>query len=82
MPTIARTVRLQDDTSQDLDQIASICERDANFIMRQAIEEYIEHHKWMIEETQRRLEKRAQGKARFLSHDDVKASLLKRMKGK
>ena len=82
MPTSARTVRLNEDVSHAVDEIAKICGRDANFVMREAIEEYVEHHQWIIRETQRRQAKLEDGEATMLSHDEVKDSILQRIQGK
>ncbi|WP_252177571.1 ribbon-helix-helix domain-containing protein [Endozoicomonas sp. 4G] len=48
MPTSARTVRLNNEVSEAVDEIARICGRDANFVMPEAIEEYVAHHNWVI----------------------------------
>ena len=82
MPTTARTVRLKDDVSTAVDEIAEICGRDANFVMREAIEEYVDHHKWVIEETRRRLEKLENGEAKLVSHEEVRHSILERIQDK
>ncbi|MET4696646.1 CopG family ribbon-helix-helix protein [Endozoicomonas lisbonensis] len=82
MSTSARTVRLNDDMSQAVDEIARICGRDANFVMREAIEEYVKHHEWIIKETQRRLTKLENGEGKLVSHDTVKDSILKRIQSK
>ena len=78
MPTTARTVRLKESTSESIDRIADICGRDANFVMREAIEEYVSHHEWVIQETQRRLDKLENGQAELTSHGDVWNSIQKR----
>ena len=82
MSTSARTVRLSKDVSHAIDQIAKICGRDANFVMREAIEEYVEHHQWIIKETQKRLARLEEGKAELVSHDKVKDSILQRVQGR
>ena len=80
MSTSARTVRLNSDVSQAVDDIARICGRDANFVMREAIEEYVRHHEWVITETQKRLASLQAGDARMVPHDEVKDSILKRIR--
>ena len=82
MSTSARTVRLNKDVSHAVDQIAKICGRDANFVMREAIEEYVEHHQWVIKETQKRLSKLEEGEVKLVSHDEVKDSILQRAQAK
>lgn len=82
MSTSARTVRLQNEVSQAVDEIAQICGRDANFVMREAIEEYVKHHEWVIKETKRRLAKLEAGEAKQVPHDEVRDSILKRIQGK
>ena len=82
MSTSARTVRLNKNVSHAVDQIAKICGRDANFVMREAIEEYVEHHQWIIAETQKRLSRLENGEAKLVSHDEVKDSILQRIPGK
>ena len=80
MSTSARTVRLNSDVSQAVDDIARICGRDANFVMREAIEEYVRHHEWVITEIQKRLASLQAGDARLVPHDEVKDSILKRIR--
>ena len=80
MSTSARTVRLNSDVSQAVDDIARICGRDANFVMREAIEEYVRHHEWVITETQKRLANLQAGDARLVPHDEVKDSILKQIR--
>lgn len=82
MSTSARTVRLHNEVSQAVDEIAQICGRDANFVMREAIEEYVKHHEWVIKETKRRLAKLEAGEAKLMPHDEVRDSILKRIQGK
>uniref|UniRef100_UPI002149020C CopG family ribbon-helix-helix protein n=1 Tax=Endozoicomonas sp. ONNA2 TaxID=2828741 RepID=UPI002149020C len=82
MSTSARTVRLHNEVSQAVDEIAQICGRDANFVMREAIEEYVKHHEWVIKETKRRLAKLEAGEAKRVPHDEVRDSILKRIQGK
>ena len=82
MSTSARTVRLKKDVSHAIDEIAEICGRDANFVMREAIEEYVNHHEWVIKETKERLSKLESGEANLVSHDEVKDSILQRVQKK
>lgn len=81
MSTSARTVRLNDEVSRAVDEIAKICGRDASFVMKEAIEEYVEHHEWVIKETKRRLLQLESGEASLVSHDEVKNSIIDRIKG-
>ena len=80
MSTSARTIWLNSDVSQAVDDIARICGRDANFVMREAIEEYVRDHKWVITKTQKRLASLQAGDARLVPHDEVKDSILKRIR--
>ena len=79
MSTTARSVRLKKEVSEAVDQISNICGRDANFIMREAIEEYVAHHGWLIGETRRRLEKLESGQAKLVTHEDVVDSIAQRI---
>ncbi len=79
MSTTARSVRLKNEVSEAVDQISDICGRDANFIMREAIEEYVVHHGWLLRETRRRLEKLDSGQAQLVAHEDVVDSIVQRI---
>lgn len=73
MATRSLSLRLEEDTIDSLNQIASATERDASYLMRRAIEEFAEHEGWIIEETRKRLESVKNGTAELVSHEDVLA---------
>lgn len=75
-----RTVRLSDEASEAIDNIARICERDANFILKEAVNEYLAHNQWVIEETERRLQEVKEGKAKLIPHDEVVREFKERTK--
>lgn len=70
------SLRLEEQTIEQLNKIASLTERDSSYLMRKAIEQFTEHEGWIIEETHRRLEALNNGETKTSSHSDV----LKRFK--
>ncbi|MTI15376.1 CopG family ribbon-helix-helix protein [Sansalvadorimonas verongulae] len=62
MAAKAVSVRLEEKTIQQLNKIAELAERDTSYIMRKAIEQFVEHERWIIEETSRRLKELETGK--------------------
>ena len=70
------SLRLEEQTIEQLNKIASLTERDTSYLMRKAIEQFTEHEGWIIEETHRRLEMLNNNETRTHPHSDV----LKRFK--
>ena len=65
------SVRLEEETIKQLNEIAELTERDTSYLMRKAIEQFTEHEGWIIEETSRRLKELEAGKAKLSSHNEV-----------
>jgi predicted transcriptional regulator len=74
--SITLTLRTQEDVVAKLTQIAEALDRDRNWVINDAIRNYLELHAWQLEEM-------AKGRAdteagRTISHEDVKARILRR----
>ncbi|MEW6500299.1 MAG: ribbon-helix-helix protein, CopG family [Thermodesulfobacteriota bacterium] len=65
------SVRLDDDTLQQLDMMAKAAGRSRAWLMAQAVKQYVAHEAWQIEAIQQSLEKMENGAARFADHDQV-----------
>lgn len=76
------SVRLEEETINQLNSIAKAADRDASYLMRKAIEQFVQQEGWIIRETESRLKKVKAGEAVFFSHDEVKDQFFpKRSKG-
>jgi predicted transcriptional regulator len=56
MTTEAFTVRTDSETATRLDKLASRLDRSRNYLVNQAIKEYLELHAWQIEKIQEGIE--------------------------
>ena len=65
------TVRLDPETVRQLDQMAQVMDRDRSWLMSRAIERYIEDEAWQVRAIREAVRKVQEGRARFVSHEDV-----------
>lgn len=73
------SLRLEEQTIEQLNKIATLTERDSSYLMRKAIEQFTEHEGWIIEETHRRMESLKNGTANTRSHADVLQRVQQRL---
>ncbi|MBL4743562.1 MAG: CopG family ribbon-helix-helix protein [Cycloclasticus sp.] len=69
MATEAFTVRAETSTVHKLDHIAGSLDRSRNYLVNQAINEYLESHAWQIEKITQGLE--AADRGLLVGHDQV-----------
>ncbi len=69
MATEAYTVRAESNIVYQLDHIAGALDRSGNYIVNQAIQEYLETHAWQIEKFTQGIEAADNGK--LVEHDQV-----------
>ncbi len=67
--TEAFTVRTEPDVVHQLDQMASSLDRSRNYLVNQALKEYLQHHAWQIEKTNQGIA--AADRGEVVEHDDV-----------
>ena len=73
MTTEAFTVRTESDTVQRLDKLASRLDRSRNYLVNQAIKEYLDFHAWQIEKIQTGIE--AADRGQLVPHEEVMAEM-------
>lgn len=73
MTTEAFTVRTESEIVHRLDQLASRLDRSRNYLVNQAIKEYLDLHAWQIEKIQEGIEAAEQGHT--IPHEDVMAEM-------
>ena len=73
MTTEAFTVRTESDVVQRLDKLASRLDRSRNYLVNQAIKEYLELHAWQVEKIQEGIE--AADRGQLIPHEDVMAEM-------
>jgi predicted transcriptional regulator len=78
MEKINVTCRLSADDVEFLDELADSMERDRSYLIKKAVAEYIELHRWQMEETRRALAEADAGD--FASDKEVKAT-FKELRG-
>jgi predicted transcriptional regulator len=73
------TVRIGAETRDALDAIAANLDRDRSYVVNEALEDYIELHRWQIEHIRQGLREADAGK--FMSPSQMK-TLTKRLRSK
>jgi predicted transcriptional regulator len=71
--TEAFTVRTEPDIIHQLDHMADSLGRSRNYIVNQALKEYLQHHAWQIEKITRGIETADRGE--LVNHDDMMQEL-------
>jgi len=69
------TVRVEARTRKTLDRIATALDRDRSYVVNQAIEAYIEVHKWHIDHIQQGLREADAGQ--FVAESDVRRTIAR-----
>ena len=69
MATEAFTVRAESNIVHQLDHIAGSLDRSRNYLVNQAIQEYLENHSWQIEKITQGIE--AADRGELVDHDQV-----------
>ena len=69
MATEAFTVRAESNIVHQLDHIAGSLDRSRNYLVNQAIQEYLETHSWQIEKITQGIESADRGE--LVGHDQV-----------
>lgn len=69
MATEAFTVRAESDLVHQLDHLADSLDRSRNYLVNQALKEYLEQHAWQIEKITQGIA--AADRGELVSHDDV-----------
>ena len=73
MTTEAFTVRAEADIVQRLDHLATRLDRSRNYLVNQAIKEYLDLHAWQIEKIQEGIEAAKRGQT--VPHGEVMAEM-------
>lgn len=69
MATEAFTVRAESDIVHQLDHLADSLDRSRNYLVNQALKEYLEQHAWQIEKITQGIE--AADRGELVDHDEV-----------
>ncbi|WP_245549460.1 CopG family ribbon-helix-helix protein [Methylomicrobium album] len=69
MATEAFTVRAESELVHQLDHLADSLDRSRNYLVNQALKEYLEHHAWQIEKITQGIA--AADRGELVAHDDV-----------
>ena len=69
------TVRLDSEKREALDAIAEVADRDRSYILNEAIDAYLDTHRWQVEHIRKGLRQSRAG--RFASDKEVKNALAR-----
>ena len=73
MATEAFTVRTETDIVHQLDSMAGALDRSRNYLVNQALKEYLQHHAWQIEKVTQGIA--AADRGELVDHDDMMREL-------
>lgn len=73
MTTEAFTVRADGETVRQLDQLATQLDRSRNYLVNQAIQEYLDLHAWQIQKIEEGIA--AADRGDLIPHEDVMAEM-------
>lgn len=80
MATEAFTVRAESELVHQLDHLADSLDRSRNYLVNQALKEYLEHHAWQIEKIAQGIAAAERGE--LIAHDDVMREMEDLIAGK
>ena len=69
------TVRLDSEKREALDAIAEVADRDRSYILNEAIDAYLDTHRWQVEHIRKGLRQARAG--RFASEKEVRKALAR-----
>lgn len=75
MPKQTITFRIDTEKTQAVDAIAAGLDRDRSYILNEAVDAYLEAHRWQIEHVREGLRQAKAGK--FASEDEVKRAFAR-----
>jgi predicted transcriptional regulator len=75
MPKETMTVRIEPETREALDAIATALDRDRSHVVNEALATYVETHRWQIQHIRQGLREADAG--RFASEKDVKKAIAR-----
>jgi len=73
MATEAFTVRAESELVHQLDHLADSLDRSRNYLVNQALKEYLEHHAWQIEKIAQGIA--AADRGELVAHDEVMSEI-------
>jgi predicted transcriptional regulator len=65
------TVRIDEDKKRALDVVASALDRDRSYVINEAVDAYLELHRWQIEQIKKALAEADEGD--FATHEEIVA---------
>jgi predicted transcriptional regulator len=80
MATEAFTVRAESELVHQLDHLADSLDRSRNYLVNQALKEYLEHHAWQIEKIAQGIAAAERGE--LIAHEDVMREMEDLIAGK
>jgi predicted transcriptional regulator len=75
-------VRIPQEIREELDRIATTMDRSRNWVVTEAIEQYLEVQRWQIDLIRERLAEAESGTATFIPHEEVMERHEKRLREK
>lgn len=71
MPMTIKPVRFEQDTLDKLDKLAALHDRDASYMIRQAVDDMISAHEWQVAQSMETLRKVQSGEMKTYTHEEV-----------
>ena len=64
-------IRVPQELREEIDRVAASLDRSRNYIVTEALEQYLEVQRWQVERIRERLTLAESGHAEFIAHEDV-----------
>ncbi len=80
MPMTPKPIRFEEDSLARLDNLAEIEDRDASYLVRQAVDDMLDAHEWQVKQSKEVLAKVESGEMGTRSHSDIKEKFRARRK--
>ena len=77
MPMIQKPIRFDEDSVKKLEMIAAREDRDASYLVREAVDDLIEAREWQLRTSEETLESIKSGETPVASHKEAKEFLKK-----
>jgi predicted transcriptional regulator len=75
-------IRVPQELREEIDRIAASLDRSRNYIVTEALEQYLDVQRWQVELIQERLAEAESGNATFIPHEEVMNRQEKRLREK
>ena len=81
-PTESLHIRIPQGMREELDQLATTMDRSRNWLVAEAIEQYLDIQRWQVDLIRERFAEAESGSSTFIPHEEVMRRQEERLKAK